>query len=201
MKKFIVLITIVILGLGLCANLMADTHYVDLNGSNTSPYTTPETAVHTITDAMSAAATGDIIDVTGTITENVFSGIQVNKNLTIQGQGTGSTIVQAHASENTATDRVFEITSGETIAIIDMTIRHGKTTAHGGGIYNEGTLRITNCTVSGNSCADRSGGSIIHMWGMLTLIPQLHNKRKRSIIICRRHLQRCYSLHQKHYPR
>ena len=29
-----------IIGLAMSTNLMADTHYVDLNGSNTSPYTT-----------------------------------------------------------------------------------------------------------------------------------------------------------------
>ena len=39
MKKFMTLITIATLGLGLYANLMADTHYVDLTGSNTSTST------------------------------------------------------------------------------------------------------------------------------------------------------------------
>ena len=102
-----------------------------------------------IQTAITNATAGDVIDVQdATHTE---AGITVNKNLTIQGQGAGSTTVQAAASEGTASDRVFAISSGTTVTIQDMTVRYGKVTgepARGGGIYNEGTLTLTGMTVT-----------------------------------------------------
>ncbi|MCR5360320.1 MAG: DUF2012 domain-containing protein [Thermoguttaceae bacterium] len=49
-----------------------------------------------------------------------------------------------------------------------LTITGGKTTGDGGGIYNHGTLTLTNCTVSGNT-ASSYGGGIYNYSGTLTL--------------------------------
>lgn len=47
--------------------------------------------------------------------------------------------------------RVFNISSGSTVALAGLMITNGKVAGDGGGIYNAGELTITNCTISGNS--------------------------------------------------
>ncbi|GAB2626451.1 hypothetical protein [Belliella aquatica] len=75
-------------------------------------------------------------------------------NLTIRGQGAGSTIVQAAASQGIATGGVF-ITSN-TVVLEGMTIRYGKATL-GGGINYKGALTVNKCTISNND-ANIGGG-------------------------------------------
>ncbi len=104
----------------------------------------------TVQNAITNASADDLIDVQY-IGEYTEAGITVNKNLTIQGQGSGSTTLQAAASEGSASDRVFEISASTTVTIKDMTVRYGKVTgdpAQGGGIYSAGTLTLTDMTVS-----------------------------------------------------
>ena len=167
-KTNLVLGFMLIMLLAMSPSLMADTHYVDGSGSNTSPYTTPATAAHYITPAIGVASSGDIIDVTGTITEITEEGILVDKNLTIQGQGAQNTIVQAHGFYNQATNRVFKIETAKTVTIKDMTIRHGKTFGSGGGIENSGTLTVENCKIADNWAED-GGGGIKNDAGTITL--------------------------------
>ena len=91
----------------------------------------------------------------------------IDKSLTLDGAGSGDTIIQAAASSADATSRVRNITqSGRNVAISDVTIRHGRATA-GGGIVNGGTLTITTSTVSGNEANE--GGGIYNDAGTLTL--------------------------------
>jgi len=92
-------------------------------------------------------------------TTTATGGITIDADLTVRGDGAGSTIVQASATEGTATDRVFTIDSGATVTIEDLTIRHGKAPngaedsdgEDGGGINNQGTLTINNCIISNNT--------------------------------------------------
>jgi predicted outer membrane repeat protein len=89
-----------------------------------------------------------------------------NNSLTIQGNGSGNTIVDA-----ANIDRIFDnFGSGAAISITwqDMTIRNGNATAAGAtGFTNAGAIyidvnttgTITNCVISGNH-ADSSGGAI-----------------------------------------
>jgi hypothetical protein len=96
--------------------------------------------------------------------------IQVHKTVTIQGQGAAHTIVQAHAMPETATERVFFIQSGVTVTLRALTIRHGNPKASpesGGGILNEGTLRMKDSVVTANS---GSAGGGIHNEGTLTVV-------------------------------
>ncbi len=150
LKRNLVLGVLLIMLLAMSTNLLATTYTVGASGCN---FTTIQAAIN---DA--GTFNGDIISVEdATHTE---AGITVNKNLTIQGQGAGSTIVQAHANQGSATDRVFEIASGNTVTLKDMTIQHGKVggVLDGGGIFNNGTLVLMNCTVSGNSAGSDGGG-------------------------------------------
>jgi len=60
-------------------------------------------------------------------------------------------------------NRVFQVDALVTASISGLTISGGKTTGNGGGVYNSGSLALTNCTVSGNSASgnhfrNRGGG-------------------------------------------
>jgi predicted outer membrane repeat protein len=120
----------------------------------------------TITAALAAATAGDILSVTGGADNmHTEAGITVSKDITIKGQGQSTTFIQAHATEGSATDRVFEVTtSGTDVIFQDMTIRHGKTTSTGGGVLINlgssatGTATFTNVTISNNETTDNGGG-------------------------------------------
>ena len=86
----------------------------------------------------------------------------IAKNLSID--GTGHTV----SVDGNNADRVFEIDSG-TVSLTGLTIQHGKVSnLHGsaGGIFNYGTLTITNSTISAN--ASSYGGGIYNQ-GSLTV--------------------------------
>jgi hypothetical protein len=90
--------------------------------------------------------------------------LDITSNLTITGAGQATTIVGGGGL-----DRVFHILAGSTAAISGVAVQNGDTGDNGGGICNEdGTLTLTNSTVSGNSAASWGGG-IYSEDGALTL--------------------------------
>jgi hypothetical protein len=100
----------------------------------------------------------------GTYTE---PGIVVNKSLTLKGETAATTIVQAAATKGKAPDRVFTIPSGVSVTIWGLTIRYGHVEdGDGGGLYNAGTLTLTNSTIRGNTAT--SGGGLAN-WGTVIL--------------------------------
>ena len=67
----------------------------------------------------------------------------VTTEMTITGNGAANTIIQANAAANTATYRVFEVTSTGNLTLDGVTVRHGRCAGacaapanYGGGIYN-----------------------------------------------------------------
>lgn len=123
----------------------------------------------TIEAAIAAASGGDIINVSiGTFTENE---LVVNKNLTIIGQGAPSTIIEAAATYNTATHRVFFINSGVTATIKNATIQHGVVAwgTGGGGIINFGNLTLQNVDLSYNVTGVSGGGIFNYAPGVLVM--------------------------------
>jgi hypothetical protein len=124
----------------------------------------------TVQDAMDdpSVSAGAIINITDAV--HTESGILVDKDVTIQGQGADSTIVQAHADLYEATERVFYIADGAVVTIKGMTIRHGNPSSEpqsGGGIRNEGELLIEESIIRDNRGS--AGGGIFND-GKLTLI-------------------------------
>jgi Right handed beta helix region len=102
----------------------------------------------------------------GTYTE---AGILVSKSLILQGAGAASTIVQAAATQGTASDRVFSISSGVTVTLRELTIQYGSIlSSYGGGLYNAGKLTLTNSTISDNT-AFAGGGLFNNSNSTLTL--------------------------------
>lgn len=140
-------------------------------GSIGSPY-------KTFHKAYTAASSEDTINLTGTFTwtdaaetgDAVTSGYTLSKNLTIAGQGADETIVQAHASDNSADRRVFTVANTYTVTFSGLTIRHGKvgSSQNGGGIDVIGTAIIDACDVSYNRATDGGGGGV-NVWGTATI--------------------------------
>ena len=84
----------------------------------------------------------------------------LDRNLTIQGpRDTGLTVGGNNNS------RVFNVASGKTVVISDLTIADGRADS-GGGIYNLGDLTLARVTLSGNRAAGGAGqGGAIHSAG------------------------------------
>lgn len=125
-----------------------------------------------IADAIAAADPNDIIDIQDNV--HTEANIEIDKNLTIQGQGQTATIVQANANQGDAVDGVFKIlTVGLTVTFQNMTIQNGNalgtmssTLDTGGAIYircnAETNVAFNNVTITNNkSQGDRGGGVYI----------------------------------------
>jgi len=115
--------------------------------------------------ALSIANDGDVIDATGISGVIILTSgeLLVSRSVTINGAGADLLAVDGNASS-----RVFQVTPGRTVTISDLTIRNGHApAADGGGILNDATLTITNCTVSGNT-AGHGGGTFNA--GTLTIV-------------------------------
>lgn len=107
-------------------------------------------------------------------TITLTSQLTMSSNFTIRGPGAKLLTI----SGNGAT-RVFKIKSGVTVTLESLTIGNGTGNRDinvgfigGGGIWNQGTLTLTNSTVSGNSASgtDSNWGGGIYNQGTLTLI-------------------------------
>ncbi|MBC8400426.1 MAG: PD40 domain-containing protein [Candidatus Marinimicrobia bacterium] len=122
-----------------------------------------------IREAIDVANSGDIIEIpAGTYTLTLGSNLSISTNLTLNGAAADSTIVQAATTIGTASWNVFAISSAN-VTITNVTIRHGYGSRVGGGIWINGDLTLTSCTVSYNT--GRWGGSIfLEPAGSLQLI-------------------------------
>ena len=122
-------------------------------------------------EAISSGDSGDTVNIPmGVYTLTQGTELTIGKSLTLNGSGSGDTIIQAATSSGAATSRVLNITGG-TVAISGVTVQNGNPPAgSGGGIRNSGTLTLTNSTVSGNSSTSSSSGGIYNSpSGTLTL--------------------------------
>ena len=101
----------------------------------------------TITFASSTFATRQTITlVGGPLVLSNTSG-----EITITGPAAGVTI------SGGGTSGVFHVDPGVTAAMSGLTITQGSSTV-GGGLYNQGTIILTGCTISGNSAHNTGGG-------------------------------------------
>jgi len=111
----------------------------------------------------------------------------VVSDITITGNGAAATVIQASTCDpvalpggcTPATWRVFEIGNAGKLDLADLTIRHGNCVGacatqpkKGGGIFNAGTLGLTNVTVSANAVgpAFPADGGGIQNTGTITAI-------------------------------
>jgi predicted outer membrane repeat protein len=119
----------------------------------------------TLRSAISQAVSGDTITFADNVrTITLASTLIIDKSLSISGQGrvtvSGGTIVQ-----------VMHVSSGVTLNLDGITIANGSAfnleDPRGGGIYNRGSLTVTNSTFRDNS-SFRGGGGIFNS-GTLTV--------------------------------
>ena len=78
--------------------------------------------------------------------------------MTIDGPALGVTVARNSAAV-TPFIRIFKVDTGVTAAMTNLTITGGDVIGDfGGGIYNNGTLALTECNVDGNSATNGGGG-------------------------------------------
>ena len=127
--------------------------------------TTADSGAGSLRQAIADAQAGDTITfaISGVIT--LTSGeLLITNDLTITGPGPANLILNPnHAS------RGFEIRSQVTANISGLAITNGLVgySSSGGGIYNAGTLTLSNTTVSLNTAA--AGGGIYNYHGTVTI--------------------------------
>jgi alpha-tubulin suppressor-like RCC1 family protein len=118
--------------------------------------TTNSSGAGSLRQAIADALPGDTINfsVTGIIV--LTNGpLSVCKNLTLAGPGaTNLTLSGNNAS------RVLYVCPDAVVTLQDLTIANGYSSTNGGGIYNEGTLNLIGCVLSGNSSAKDMSGDL-----------------------------------------
>ncbi len=137
---------------------------------------TADSGPGTLRDAIASAASGDTItfSLPANSTITLTSGeLVINKNLTIQGPGADLLTVKRSSGFFVSDFQIFSIRpisaniSGLTITNGSALRDSGGFLTDGGGINNTGALKLTNCTISGNSSSFRGGG--IWNGGTLTI--------------------------------
>ena len=126
----------------------------------------------TLRSAITNAASGAVITFDPSLsgaTITLSNTLTINTNLTIDASALpGGLQINGNGSV-----QIFNVASNTIVFLNSLTITNGYSTNTGGGIYNGGTLTLTNCTLSGNSAYDiyapgSSGGGIAND-GTLTL--------------------------------
>lgn len=128
-------------------------------------------SVLSLREAIGRAGDGDTIVFDsslagGTIALNNSCMLSIDKGITIDAASVGGITIDANGGS-----RVFYIIGSKvSVEFVHLTIMGGREdTADGGGIYNyNGSLKLTDCTVSGNT-AGAKGGGIYNDSGSLTL--------------------------------
>ena len=146
--------------------------------------------------AIAVANSGDIITIpAGVYTLTLAAELSIDKDLTLNGAGSGDTIIQARAAPGVADFRVFEITGGD-VAFSGVAVRNGNPSGDGGAISNSGILTLTKSTVSGNNARGGSSGGGIYSTGTLTLtnstVSGINNYG--TLTLTRQHSQRQHKL-------
>src|SRR5262249_47553362 len=122
----------------------------------------------TLRYAVANAQNGDNIllksnDLTAGIVLTTGTELLLDKDLTIR--PTGSDLVTVSGGGAT---RVFEVASGHTVSLAGLLITDGSASSGvGGGIFNNGTLTVSSCSLIGN-ISIRAGGCIFNA-GTLTV--------------------------------
>ena len=128
-------------------------------------------ATCTLRQAILSATSGDTINFAAAITtiELTSGELLIDKDLTISGPGANFLTVQRSDVPGTLEFHIFHVAPDVFVTISGLTIRNGSTPSltNGGGIYNGGTLTITDCTISDNAATGGTlgGGAIYNNGG------------------------------------
>jgi hypothetical protein len=114
---------------------------VVINSRTSVTYSSPAYA-NPLSSAVSGASANDTL----TVSNSCAGGIIIGQNLNLTGSGTIK-----------GGGRVVSVQVGVTATITGLTITGG-TADYGGGIFNQGSLTLTNAVVKGNSATGSGGG-------------------------------------------
>ncbi len=109
-------------------------------------------------DAIASAASGDTINfnLAYPATINLNSTLTIGKDLTISGPGPSNLAISGGGAVRVISIGVCSSNSvpcsGIKATIFGVTIENGSGYYGGGGVYNSGTLTVSNCTLTANSC-------------------------------------------------
>ncbi|MHB8626739.1 MAG: choice-of-anchor Q domain-containing protein [Aggregatilineales bacterium] len=133
-----------------------------VNSTSDDPATCAIVGTICLRNAVNSLASGGTVTFAGNVTGSIILSrgtITPLQSLTLSGPGAGTLAIDG----NNAVE-VLYVSSGLTVSISNLTIRNGKSAGGpagpGGGIYNAGTLTITNSSISGNSGDSGSTGGI-----------------------------------------
>ncbi|KZX16302.1 putative outer membrane protein pmp12 precursor [Methanobrevibacter cuticularis] len=147
--------------------------FISLNPCSAANSTIDNTTSGGIDGAITAGATnpGDTIFLTpGNYAGSDNVGISINKNVTIQGNGsTNQVFIDAQGSSN-----IFNIGVGLNVTFINITFINGKITGNGGAvsnIYNDTTMTFINCRFINNTA---SGSGILPQGGAIYSLGNLN---------------------------
>jgi CSLREA domain-containing protein len=107
-------------------------------------------------DAIDVVPDGAAIEIpiSGTIElDPTLDELIISRSMMIRGSGPKLLTISGQD-----TIRVFNIGSGKSVTISDLTIANGYTDENGGGIYNRGYLNLANCTILNNTAEQEGGG-------------------------------------------
>jgi hypothetical protein len=126
-------------------------------------------SIASLRNAIAAASSGDTIQflpgLRGAIDLSTHEGgqgtLSLAKNVTIDGAGAFITIEGGSTQGSSSNARPFATNSGVTADLNDLTISNGHVVGVGGGIFNNGTLTVSNCTLSGNVAVSSDGSAVV----------------------------------------
>ena len=147
------------------------TLYVSQGGLNSGTCTSASPCA-TVSYALTQAAAGATIKVSGTINDHV----DISSPVTIT-TWTGGPAVSPGVLNGTATGDVVVVNSGVTgVTLNDLTIENGSV-----GIFNYGTLTLTGSTVTGNAGGNEFAGIRNYDSGTMTIIDSTVAKNSGSL--------------------
>jgi len=123
----------------------------------------------TIQGAATAADPGDTIQVLS-LSPHTEGEIFLTKDLTIDGFGVSTTVIQADATAGVATVPVFVVTDGASVTMLDLTVRHGVGVDGGGITILDGHVALEDVRVEDNVATYRGGGIFVAASGSLETI-------------------------------
>ena len=136
----------------------------------------PATQWLKLKELIAAAPDGGTLKIKGSITATNsgtnYGELIINKDLSIEGIGTNPTLDANKTTGSKPAHRIFKVASGKTLTLKNLMLKGGRVEAFGepggGAIDAEGTLTMTDCTVTDNRTEYGNGGGI-YAAGALTM--------------------------------
>jgi hypothetical protein len=172
---FIGLMIIFSYGIGNVSAASGDNIYVNTHGNDSwngqnpvwNGTSGPKLSIKNATEAVNKGGTVKIANGLYNGTRNTH--INIDKNVNIIGQSKDGTVIDGNGK-----NWIFNIKTGVTVNVGNLTLINGRSSNSGGAIYNKGTLTVNNCTFKNNNAY--GGGAIDnYIGGILNVMGSTFN--------------------------